>query len=60
MGFIDEIVCFGFDDSCKKEVSEILVIVYWVLEEKGYNLINQIVGYLFFGDLVYIFCYCDV
>ena len=46
MGFTDETVRFGFDDSRKKEVSETLAIVYRALEEKGYNPINQIVGYL--------------
>lgn len=40
MGFIDEIVCFDFDDNWKKVISEMLEIVYWVLEEKGYNFIN--------------------
>lgn len=33
---------------------EILLTVYEALEEKGYNPINQIVGYLLSGDPAYI------
>ena len=54
MGFTDETVRFDFDDNRKKEVSETLAIVYQALEEKGYNPINQIVGYLLSGDPAYI------
>ena len=54
MGFTDETVRFDFDDSRKKEVSETLAIVYRALEEKGYNPINQIVGYIMSGDPTYI------
>ena len=43
----------------KKEVSETLAIVYRALEEKGYNPINQIVGYLLSGDPAYIPRYRD-
>ncbi|OQO56609.1 hypothetical protein BH736_01005 [Enterococcus hirae] len=59
MGFTDETVRFGFDDRRKKEVSETLAIVYRALEEKGYNPINQIVGYLLSGDPPYIPRYRD-
>ena len=38
----------------KLEVSDILEQVYVALCEKGYNLINQIVGYIMFGDPTYI------
>ena len=54
MGFTDETVRFSFDDNRKKEVSETLEIVYRALEEKGYNPINQIVGYILSGDPTYI------
>lgn len=40
MGFIEEIVCFKLDDFNKKEISEILIDVYVLLNDKGYNLIN--------------------
>jgi uncharacterized protein (UPF0297 family) len=33
---------------------EVLLTVYQALEEKGYNPINQIVGYLLSGDPAYI------
>jgi uncharacterized protein (UPF0297 family) len=33
---------------------EVLQIVYTALQEKGYNPINQIVGYLISGDPAYI------
>ena len=46
MGYTDETVRFDFDDNRKKEISETLTIVYNALAEKGYNPINQIVGYL--------------
>ena len=59
MDFTDETVRLGFDDSGKKEVSETLAIVYRALEEKGYNPINQIVGYLLSGDPAYIPRYRD-
>jgi len=59
MSFIDETVQFDFGDSNKREVSETLAIVYMALKEKGYNPINQIVGYLLSGDPAYIPRYQD-
>lgn len=38
----------------KLEVSQILEQVYVALTEKGYNPINQIVGYIMSGDPTYI------
>ena len=38
----------------KMDVSEILEQVYVALMEKGYNPINQIVGYIMSGDPTYI------
>ncbi|MFW5986426.1 MAG: IreB family regulatory phosphoprotein [Halanaerobiales bacterium] len=46
----------------KEEISEtgyILQRVYRALEEKGYNPVNQIVGYLLSGDPAYITSYKD-
>jgi len=54
MGFTDETVRFEFDDSKKKEISETLATVYFSLNEKGYNPVNQVVGYLLSGDPAYI------
>ena len=38
----------------KLEVSQVLKEVYEALTEKGYNPINQIVGYIMSGDPTYI------
>ena len=35
-------------------VSDILELVYQALSEKGYNPVNQIVGYIMSGDPTYI------
>ncbi|GAJ99045.1 MULTISPECIES: IreB family regulatory phosphoprotein [Geomicrobium] len=42
------------DEQAEVNVQEILFNVYNALEEKGYNPINQIVGYLLSGDPAYI------
>ena len=44
----------GPDRVAKNEVQEILVSVYAALKDKGYNPINQIVGYILSGDPTYI------
>ena len=54
MGFTEETVRFKLDDSNKKEISETLTEVYASLNEKGYNPINQIVGYVLSGDPAYV------
>ena len=36
------------------QVSDVLEIVYKALKEKGYNPVNQIVGYIMPGDPTYI------
>lgn len=59
MSFTDETVRYDFDDLKKETVSETLRRVYIALEEKGYNPINQIVGYLLSGDPAYIPRYKD-
>ena len=38
-------------------VSDILKEVYEALQEKGYNAVNQIVGYIMSGDPRYITCH---
>ena len=42
------------DRAAKNEVQDILVNVYAALKDKGYNPINQIVGYILSGDPTYI------
>ncbi|KQL55922.1 MULTISPECIES: IreB family regulatory phosphoprotein [Bacillaceae] len=55
MSSMDNTMQFNFnDDSFDKDVREVLLSVYDALEEKGYNPINQIVGYLLSGDPAYI------
>ena len=41
-------------DGQKMEVSDVLRDVYDALTEKGYNPINQLVGYIMSGDPTYI------
>lgn len=41
-------------DKVETDPKEVLLTVYTSLEEKGYNPINQIVGYLLSGDPAYI------
>lgn len=36
------------------EVKEVLDLVYTAMDEKGYNPVNQIVGYVMSGDPTYI------
>lgn len=36
------------------DVSQVLELVYAALREKGYNPVNQIVGYIMSGDPTYI------
>ena len=40
-----------------KKVREIIFAVYEALKEKGYNPVNQIVGYIISGDPTYITSY---
>ncbi|UJF15027.1 IreB family regulatory phosphoprotein [Jeotgalibaca sp. MA1X17-3] len=50
----DETKLFDLDNHQEKNMKEILAGVYQALEEKGYNPVNQIVGYLLSGDPAYI------
>ena len=43
-----------FDDPEKSDVKNVLLKVHQALQDKGYNPINQIVGYLLSGDPAYI------
>lgn len=55
MSSFDKTMRFDFgDESMDKEVQRVLNQVFGALEEKGYNPINQIVGYLLSGDPAYI------
>lgn len=50
----EETMKFRVDKDKVYEPSEILITVYKALLEKGYNPINQIVGYILSGDPTYI------
>lgn len=39
------------------QVKKVLDVVYTAMEEKGYNPVNQIVGYIMSGDPTYITSY---
>lgn len=45
---------FSYEDDEEKAIRENLTLVYDALAEKGYNPINQIVGYLLTEDPTYI------
>ncbi len=50
----DETMFFKIPKEDKIDNKEILKQVYEALKEKGYNPINQIVGYILSGDPTYI------
>ena len=54
MGNIKETQYFQAVQDKKVEVSDVLEQVYIALTEKGYNPVNQIVGYIMSGDPTYI------
>ena len=54
MSSLDKTMFFDFADGDRKDVRDTLETVYQALEEKGYNPINQLVGYLLSGDPTYI------
>ena len=45
---------FEVEQESKDRVKNILAQVYDALQEKGYNPVNQIVGYIMSGDPTYI------
>ena len=48
---------FQVESAPQIQAKDILEIVYEALSEKGYNLVNQIVGYIMSGDPTYITSY---
>jgi uncharacterized protein (UPF0297 family) len=57
MGDIQRTQYFKAAAENQMEVGEVLAKVYEALAEKGYNPINQIVGYIMSGDPTYITSY---
>lgn len=54
---IDKTMPFSLKDERENEMKEILTSVYAALKEKGYNPINQLVGYILSEDPTYITTY---
>ncbi|MGZ9582075.1 IreB family regulatory phosphoprotein [Staphylococcus epidermidis] len=50
----DKTMKFSYEEIPKEDVKSVLQNVHRTLEERGYNAVNQIVGYLLSGDPVYI------
>jgi len=50
----NETMMFKVDKDNVNKAREILLSIYQALKEKGYNPINQIVGYILSGDPTYI------
>ena len=55
----DKTMSFNFEKEKNTKTKEILKEVYESLVEKGYNPINQIVGYILSGDPTYITSHND-
>ena len=54
MNEINNTQYFNVDFDADYDVRDIIAAVYKALTEKGYNPVNQIVGYLMSGDPTYI------
>ena len=50
----DKTMTFSLGNEQEQEIRRILMAVYDALKEKGYNPINQIVGYILSEDPTYI------
>ena len=55
----DKTMIFSIGDNKDDQIKNTLNTVYQALEEKGYNPINQIVGYILSEDPTYITTYCN-
>lgn len=54
MAAYEPTIAFSIAEDKEREVREVLVTVYEALRQKGYNPINQIVGYILSEDPTYI------
>ncbi len=50
----DKTITFSIRDEKEREIRATLTMVYEALSEKGYNPINQLVGYILSEDPTYI------
>ena len=55
----DKTMSFNLEKEKNEKAKEVLKEVYQALVEKGYNPINQIVGYILSGDPTYITSHND-
>ena len=51
---LDRTMTFSFNNNRDDDIKAVLTTVYDALREKGYNPINQIVGYILSEDPTYI------
>ena len=51
---LDRTMTFSFNNNRDDDIKAILTTVYNALQEKGYNPINQLVGYILSEDPTYI------
>lgn len=54
MANIDKTMQFDLGDDKEQEIRYVMLTVYNALKEKGYNPINQLVGYILSEDPTYI------
>ena len=57
MAISEPTAVFSIRDDKDKEIKKVLQLVYGALEEKGYNPVNQLVGYILSEDPTYITTY---
>ena len=50
----DKTMTFSLERDREPDIKKVLTMVYDALKEKGYNPVNQIVGYIMSGDPTYI------
>ena len=55
----DSTMTFNIREDKENEMKRILTAVYDALNEKGYNPVNQIVGYILSEDPTYITNHCN-
>lgn len=51
---MNDTITFSLEPDKEKQVKEIVKVVYNALQEKGYNPVNQIAGYILSEDPTYI------
>ena len=51
---LDKTMTFSLNNNKEKEMKQIITTVYDALKEKGYNPINQLVGYILSEDPTFI------